>query len=175
MWRIARTFLLVPFVALFCGCGNKSSFGTDGLGVRLGDGLVSYQTVEEAKTEITKRLGKWEIIEDSATPRRRGRPEFTILRASVGNFEHLGHRGELILEFLNDRLMAIRFFPAQTASDYLLAVSKAEGVVLQPRGSTVAPAFRRIWHGIDHRGKEYVGWEDTRLSEEYSRWIRKYA
>lgn len=46
-------------------------------------------------------------------------------------------------------------------------VSSAEIIELE--------SHRRIWVHLDHTGKKYVGWEDTRLGDEMNLWIKRYS
>lgn len=75
-----------------------------------------------------------------------------------------GEDGTLRLEFLNDRLMAAWFFPDNPAA-YAIPLQEV------PQSDS-ATKLRR---GKDHRGKDYLIWEDERLRQEFFDWIKKYS
>lgn len=98
-------------------------------------------------------------------------PPYKIHTISVLPFEHLKHRGKLLLTFFNDRLARCMFYPDKLDS-YFAAMNQA-GMRLGLgrelfRGNTV------IWSGTDGDHIEYIGWADKRLRDQQRRWLVRY-
>lgn len=141
---------------------------------KLIDGMDSCAPVDAIVRQIQSRSLRYAIDKYSA-PRKETQPPFDITTLTVQDFSHLGEKGELVLEFFNDRLAAALFFPADTPR-YRARLASEEGLRLDAAHTETRPAeHTRVWIAVDHLGREYVGWEDLRLAKQMSVWIKRYS
>lgn len=108
------------------------------------------------------------------TPTTVHRPPFVTDRVIVLNYNHLGYSGELIFTFLNDRLMSTQFFP-NSIDSYLDALNREIKTDLTISHKKYISPYTCIIFGEDYLKRKYVIWEDTRLANEFSVWIRRYS
>jgi hypothetical protein len=138
--------------------------------------FASYSTVDEIQSKHFQGT-TWSVIEDSRLASNDSRPRFDILKVSVPGYVHLGQSGELELEFFNDRLSSAWFYP-DDAQSYHAALAKAGLPVVERDSSAteeeVAP-YTLVWATRDYRGRSYVGWADSRLRAQQTRWIDRYS
>ncbi|MCA1791647.1 MAG: hypothetical protein LC667_17885 [Thioalkalivibrio sp.] len=121
-----------------------------------------------------ERSQAWRDIEDSnGLPPGDPRPPFHIRRVSLLDYDHLGTRGELVLEFFNDRLMSTRFYPVDLAG-YLRRL-QAEVPSLTSDTAAELPPYTKVRIGVDYWDRGFVVWEDRRLVDELSLWIKLYS
>jgi hypothetical protein len=133
--------------------------------------LKSYASPTQVRSQLPSQL-RVETIEDSKLSDSDSRPRFDVLTWRVRDFEHLGHRGELRLTFLNDRLLGAWFYP-QSYDSYLGALRDSN---LEPASEpTRLDSFTEFWTARDFQQQAYVAWEDARLADEQKRWIMKYS
>jgi len=109
----------------------------------------------------------------SGLPPSDKRPPFNIVELSVHDFSHLGFQGELRLEFFNDRLPSVWFYP--TKFDAYLVELKRRGVAVGTIGKDVSDRNPSIFAYHDDRNQRYVGWADVRLLQQNQRWIERYS
>ncbi len=171
-----RCFAILAIV-LFTACEEYSSTPSfvEVLQERtalIGD-LKSYQTISDVRSSLGPLAEKWEVLEDSGKGSKSSKPPFEIFTAVVHGYVHEGFRGDLRLTFFNNRLMSTWFYP-----DDLAGYRKALNVkipALAERESIKIPPFTVILVATDYRGKRYVAWEDSRLQEQMSMWIKRYS
>ena len=135
------------------------------------DKFVSYSTEQEVRAALDPtpvldlERSKPEPGDDKLPPR-------VIARLGVSRFEHLGATGELHLLFFNDRLQSAWFFPDDFTA-YLDQV-KSRGVTISDDLADSGRALLDVSTGQTD-GKHYVEWADSRLIEQHTRWILRYA
>ncbi len=146
---------------------DKDSFTEVRPGAQFPFELLSYMTRNQA---ISRFKGKpsVQVVEQSALSPDDRRPPFSIVRLEIAEYRDHGQTGELRLMFFNDRLTEVVFFP-KDARLYLESLKSAGVHVPAMRGAV------NVTTHTDHRGKQYVRWEDARLSEQLSRWIERYS
>ncbi len=138
------------------------------------DNIESYQSIAASRAHFIEKGKKWRVVEDSRSPRPTSRPRFNIYAAKIDEYVHLGHTGSLELIFFNNRLMSTFFFPDDSAA-YLRSLKLKEHIDLVSRDEVNYSKNTRVWKARDFRSLFYVAWEDTRLAEEQSAWIRRYS
>lgn len=144
------------------------------------DGLESYQSIEEARAWFAARSITWRVVGDSRLPPDDERPRHDFYSVSIANYSHLDCVGELNVSFFNNRLSSAWFYPVDHAQ-YLDRLARQEGIRFvadahrpDVREATVPP-YTRVWPYRDYRGRDYVGWADTRLEREERIWIMRYS
>lgn len=133
--------------------------------------VESYLRVEAFLAQLKARSLSFTIESPPSPSAKTNRPPFNVTTVKVGQFSHLGHPGELIVDFFNDRLVGVRFFPMDVAG-YQQALAKT-GIDLSTDGHTFGNT--RVWSAVDQTGRTYVGWEDVRLAREMEVWIKRYS
>ena len=98
-----------------------------------------------------------------------------FVEVQVNNYRHHGIEGRLTGTFFNNRLSTVLFYPTDVDT-YLKHLASETKLDLINSAEVVEPLLhRRVWVHSDYTGKKYVGWEDTRLGDEMSLWIKRYA
>lgn len=144
------------------------------------DGLTSFQTPDQAEQALPSELRPWSVVENVNREGPQGAPPFRKLIVRVGAFSHQGQSGELLLQFHNERLMETVFYP-QKPEAYLASLKQAgfKFTGLQEPTTPVQPLqpspYTKITISRDAKGRLYISWIDTRLSDEYHDWIAVYA
>lgn len=136
-------------------------------------GFESMKSFSSIEPQLTSQGLQWTTIEDSRLPIDDGRPKFENKTIEVEGFRHANSVGTLRLEFFNDRLMATVFFPADMSS-YEVAVEKELRIQIGD-GPTILERATLIIKGEDARGRKFIKWSDTRLTEEQAKWIKRYS
>ena len=170
LWRRAGITVALLLVAVSLSWLRLSSPRS----VELAAGLRSRQTVAEAQRELQTSQAEWSVIEDSSLPPDDPRPPFDITTVSLAPFEHLGVTGELVLEFFNDRLVSVRFYPEQPRR-YLEVLAESEAIDLSDRRGPTSRGGATIEKARDHRGRTYVIWSDPRLVRKRQRWVMRHS
>ncbi len=134
--------------------------------------IQSYQPVSLFLTQLRAQSLNFKLESSTLTQDKSSRPPFDITTVTVGQFSHLGYAGELIVDFFNDRLAGLRFYPSNIIG-YQQALAR-NGVDLSSQGN-YRSRNTRIWSGTDYTGKQYIGWEDVRLAKEMEVWIKRYS
>ena len=131
----------------------------------------SYASPSQVRKLLPNQLAIT-VVEDSKLPAGDPRPRFDVLDLRIEDYEHLGHRGELLVQFLNERLLGTWFYP--DSYDSYIAALRHSG--LAPVSETTRVGrYTDLWTYRDFEGRPYVAWEDSRLADEQRRWIMKYS
>lgn len=141
---------------------------------RLFDGIESYVGVEAFLRSLDEKSLKYDVEYPEPSGRETDRPAFDMIVVKVSRYEHLGHRGRLLISFFNDRLMSVLFYPSDMSA-YLEALRAREDVDLAGRSDFRVGRHARVWRAVDYTGQSYVGWEDMRLASERDLWIKRYS
>jgi len=134
--------------------------------------IQSYQAVSLFLTQLRAQSLSFKLDSSTLTQDKSSRPPFDITTVTVGQFSHLGYAGELIVDFFNDRLVGLRFYPSNIIG-YQQALAR-NGVEIPSQGN-YRSGNTRVWYGTDYTGKHYIGWEDVRLAKEMDAWIKRYS
>ena len=174
---------LVAVCLIACGDVPEPAAGRHSP-LELISGFWSYQSIGETKNRLGPAV-RWSVLDDTPVPARGSCPRFDTFRLAVPNWGHLGEPGELWLDFVNDALYSVSFFPDRP--DQYLELLKRAGTELErlPRTSELGAfvaflaspvtsrfAFSaRTWKATAYTGRVYIGWEDPRIREEMHAWI----
>lgn len=136
------------------------------------DGFESYISAAEARRRLPSGLPVRVLFEWKMTAGDR-RPRFDELTLRVSGFEHVGVKGDLDLEFVNDRLVRT-MFSLPNCSAYLQALRPAGARVSENRWRS---GFTEVWTltSQDSKRGACAAWGDVRLSEEAQRWVAQYS
>ena len=138
---------------------------------RLMDGFESYQSVEQMEKYLKARSLKYS--KKFLDPSGGSRPPFRMDTITVYDFRHLGIKGELLLQFFNNRLMETLFFPSDT-SNYIMQL-EADGIRLPHNREVKFDKYTLICASRNSDGREYVTWQDKRLTNEIDIWVKRYS
>jgi hypothetical protein len=67
---------------------------------------------------IEQQKGTWDIIEDANTSDKRPRYRFSKIKTTA--FKYKGSDGITFLEFFNDKLTSVTFYPTSRKNNFLL-------------------------------------------------------
>lgn len=134
----------------------------------------TYSSVPDVAVALDRDKLKYKL---KKSPRRRDaswRPPFHLDTIIVQEFRHLDGMGRLAIIFFNDRLYSLRYFP-RNAKSYRGRFLEEYGVDIAADTGHSIQEHVRVWRAMDHRKREYIGWEDVRLSREVALWIKRYS
>ena len=153
-------------------------------GIVLLEDFVSYSTVSEVEGKLKAKEVHWRRVpEGIPNLNSSSRPPFFEHRIDLEDYRHLGFCGQLSLWFLNDRLRAVLFYPADF-DGYSKAVETFEGRTIERPLSTVNQFWvqtktgcRKMTVGKERMDKKrgFVGWFDARFDEEINAWVMRYS
>lgn len=138
---------------------------------RLVDGIESYQSVEQIEKYLKARSLKYS--KKSLDPSSGTRPPSRMDIITVYDFRHLGTKGELVLQLFNDRLMETLFFPSDV-STYLVQL-EADGIRIAHNKQVKFDKYTLVCAGQNSEGREFVTWQDKRLTNEMDLWVKGYS
>lgn len=141
---------------------------------RLVDWIESYVSVDDFVKQLDARSLGHEIDLPNQTPATEYRPPFEITVVRMQSFDHLGFAGEFLVEFFNNRLSGVRFYPLDIVG-YRERLRSKLGINLAAGTEVRLSANARAWSATDFEGREYVCWQDDRLAEEIDLWIERYS
>jgi len=124
-------------------------------------GLNSLSSMNDIQDIIKKRGGEIRIIENNHLIKSDIRPEFKIIKISTNIFKDKSLSGQTILEFYNNQLLSITFYPSNQTKYKNVSKKNINGV--------------KINTGIDFQNKYYKKWEDKDLLKNLNQWIEKYS
>lgn len=99
---ITRLILCTLVIAIVSGCAPGST--------SLMDGIRSGISPVEARELLEVNGGKWHIVRDNRERVSSGQAGIHDFCVSVGDYCHLGVGGELVLQFVGERLMETHFY-----------------------------------------------------------------
>jgi hypothetical protein len=158
-------------LALLSGCHRDHQVTEPGAEARAGAPLPFSLMTYESPAKVRQAIGASEfrvLREDRRAPFD-SCPRLDRLEASLGEREHLGRRGEVTVEFINERLAIVRFFPKDFQGYF--AALRASGVEPDEEGRFALSRELDGWVATHDDGREHVGWQDRRLYEEEFAWI----
>ena len=169
---------LVCFLTiLLLGCGSTTAKREETERIveksALIDGLLSFESPVEVRSRLDPSVLPWEVVEDSALAPGDRRPPFHNYAVIIARYTDLDHSGELELHFFNDRLMEASFF-SNNPDSYLHRLRDSRGIDLAATTKASLPRYTLVSTG-SRGGRRYISWTDTRLSEEFDDWIRRYS
>ena len=142
-------FILISF--LFFSCSSLSN------PIELAFGLKSYMPIKRVENIIEFKKGTWKIVEDTYISDKRPKYRFTKIKTTI--FQYKGLKGVTFLEFFNDQLMAVVFYPKDKQYNSLINDRENSNVVI----------------GKDIEGNLYLKWFDKKLEKKFHYWLYKYS
>lgn len=175
--RLFFGIVICPLIGLVVSCDNGSmesfvSVRSDR--AKLLAPFESYASISDVEEILKSRGLVWQVIEKESTiAKGERRPPFNVYIIRVGNFTHLGFEGKLRLEFFNNRLMATWFYPTNLSA--YRKVIEEHYPELRAKQASMVGKNTGIEFGTDHEKHDYIAWEDVRLRDEFSLWIKRYS
>lgn len=161
----------VLVMLLATGCGEDHRTSEHGKEEVMLDGLFSMKSINETQKALNG--AGYASINMPATPKSGSaaksgdRPEFEVAELHVRGYLTHGVKGDLKLEFFNDRLMAIWLY-APTAD-------AQKGLENSLRSEHEGSKTVTVLSGIDYMNRQYVRVDYIPLRQEMDDWIAKYA
>jgi hypothetical protein len=126
------------------------------------DGFESYISAADARTRLPRELSV-RVLFEWKTPADDQRPRFDELTLRVSGFVHVGVKGDLDLEFVNDRLVRT-VFSASDCSTYLKALKPVGVSVSEGRWRS---GFTEMWIPTSKSPGHVscAAWADTSLHQ----------
>lgn len=160
---------------------ETAAFGEVRPGIPLTAGLQSYESEEAVRARFPD-LSEALRIHRAATPEH---PPRHLLTLEQVGYEHLGARGRITLDFFNNRLMEVTFYP-DYPSVYAAPLAAAEpGLKRLASGRREQVAgHRRVVSNVEQlttQGGQFLGstaftlWQDRRLRRELDDWDRRFG
>jgi len=147
------------------------------------DKLQSYDSVAGASAKLDAAKARYTVapVRPAATSKYPPRDTDTI----AGDYVHLGVKGQLTLEFFNDRLFEATFVPSDL-DDYVDRLHAADRRLKRERdGRTeVVVGHLRLATNVDFAStdtgrslqtKPYVIWQDLRLKAQLDDWDSRFV
>jgi hypothetical protein len=146
--------------------------------------LKSYQSVGAVREALDAQQAKYTVAPVCPADSSKHPPRDTTTIA-VPTFSHLGERGELTLEFFNDRLYEATFVPKEL-DDYLPKLHGADKRIKRERSgrTEVVIGSLRLATNVDFAStdtgrslqtKPFVIWQDLRIKEQLDEWDRRFV
>jgi hypothetical protein len=139
---------------------------------QLAPGFNSYDTASVIRERLKQAApsNQWQE-EEKGTSRSDPRPAYRFLTMS-GPFRLWGIGGNLKLVFYNDRLMSTEFSTSH-GTELLTAMNHAGTPVPEKPGIEISldrhTSFR---YDLDSTGVLRFSWRDTKLEDEWQKWVR---
>ena len=168
-----KLYLALISILLLVGCdnsngGNNEKFEKSKL---IGE-IYSYSRINEIKSKLNGSQGKWEVTERSKEVIERDQIDPIFLSVRVKEYQHLGYRGILDLQFFRGRLMSTVFSPNDFAG-YLRALSESLPDIKLSDNYVFISKYTRIWLSHDLQKEKFVGWSDIRLDDKHIAWLKR--
>ena len=141
-------------------------------GVELIDGIESYQSSEVVIGMLRLEHDDISTIESSSLPEGDTRPPFTSVSYHIENYSHMGESGDLIVNFFNDRLLAVVFYPNNDES--YSKVLAENGYKMREDAHEARPNVM-VQKDKDYKEKFCFSWVDKRLEAQANRWLSLYS
>lgn len=117
---------------------------------------------------------EWEVIEKGGLPPGDQRPSYSGEKWRASHFKDRGFEGRVEVEFFNERLMAVSFFPDEFDS-YLKSLDPEAKAQIGERLRLSWDPRVNVRVGSSPEGLRCVTWESVRLREEDRRWIADHG
>jgi hypothetical protein len=151
--------------------------------VALIDSLKSYDSVAAVRAKLDAAKAKYTVTPTRPASSTKYPPRDTD--TIDGEYVHLGVKGQLTLEFFNDRLFEATFVPSDLR-DYVGRLHAADPrlkrerdgrteVVIGPLRLATNVDFASTDTGRNLRTKPFVVWQDLRLKELLDEWDRRFV
>lgn len=150
-------------------------------GVELAAGFVSYSDVASTVAAYPQAV----TLADILRPATNAHPPRALVTLELRPFSHLDQPGRLTLDFFNDRLMEVTFYPNDAAA-YAPELARAEPRLRRQganRQVTVS-GHRRVAANIAQQAgalgpsmgaRPFVLWQDLRLRAELDAWDSRFG
>ena len=125
--------------------------------IKLFFGLKSHMSIKKVENIIEHKMGSWKIVEDTNISDKRPKYRFTKIKTTI--FQYKGLKGVTFLEFFNDQLMAVVFYPKDRQYNSLINDRENSNAVI----------------GKDIEGNLYLKWFDKKLEKKFRYWLYKYS
>ncbi len=165
---------ILSFIGVMCtlfialGCTSKGV-------TQLGGSFSSYQSPSDVRNRLQREglSGRWREEHKGLAPRD-PRPAYDFVTMS-GPYIISGVEDRFELTFYNGRLMSTEFSTARGAE--VIAAMRVQGIKVpqQPRSEITLDRRTRFRYDVDPDGTFRFNWTDTKLEEESSEWVGKYA
>jgi hypothetical protein len=133
--------------------------------------LVSHASIADTKAQLGE--ARWRVVHEDAPSETDRRPPFTEVDVEVADFQVLGSRGLLQLQFFNNRLAGVTFSPSDPERVFA-ELSRMPGVrQVSDSQLHLAPATEIRLVTFQARTRLIVS--DACLTQEADDWIRRYA
>jgi hypothetical protein len=136
----------------------------------LGD-LYSGLSIVQVRNKLKVGDSNWHVLEDNVANAPKDAPYHFVVIA-VGDFVDLDERGEMRLQFFNDRLVGVWFYPGDPQK-YKAKLEKGRNIVISPSAGTIVGAHTEIRFANDYSGRRYMAYEDVILKKEHEAWLAK--
>ena len=139
--------------------------------VSLMDAFESYETVDAVRATVVHAT----LLEEFEQEARSGAPAYEQVMLQVVDWFHLDHGGVLNLEFFNDRLLSVVFYPrqAETYSGRLRDVLTARGFEvggLRSGSRWEARSGHAVVRSLNDLDGPRFLWLDERLVKQADQW-----
>jgi len=165
--------LLVFFSFTSCNQKEKTQDEIKSSPTILMFGLKSYTSIDKIHKKINQKNGTWTIIENNKLAKNDKRPRYEIFTVSTNAFKDNKIAGITVLEFFNNRLMSVTFYPNNWTKYKKYLEKKNINILNNQWKDTKNGVTIRI--NEDNQKKHYFETEDTTLIKEYNDWIAKYS
>lgn len=160
---------------------ETAAFGARHTGIALAAGFTSYADVATVRAAHADAV----VVTDIRRPATRAHPPRELLTLELRPFTHLDVPGRLTLDFFNDRLMEVTFYPDNVQA-YAPALARAErGLQRQGANRQVGVSgHRRVAANIAQQAsplgpsmgaRAFVLWQDLRLRRELDDWDARFG
>lgn len=157
------------------------AFGNLQPGVRLTANLESYAR----SAAVREQYPELKELSRITRPANALHPARDLLTLEQRGFLHLEIRGRLTLDFFNDRLMEVTFFPDDLPA-YAVALARAEPALRRERTGRreLLVGARRVISNVEQLTSEagrhlgntaFTLWQDRRLRAELDDWDRRFG
>ena len=160
---------------------DTAQFVTRKAGIELAAGFVSYTDVATTQATYPRAV----TLTDIRRPATDAHPPRALVTLELRPFNHLDSPGRLTLDFFNDRLMEVTFYP-DNATAYAPSLAHAEPRLRRQganRQVTVS-GHRRVAANIAQQAgdlgpsmgaRAFVLWQDLRLRAELDTWDARFG
>lgn len=158
-WKKIIIVVLIGIAAWFFLMGRRSTL--------LLAGLESFSSLSEVKAKIRMAEKNYNIRSEAIDSTSKFN-RYHYLSIIIRDYTDLGCAGDLGLEFFNDRLMGVTFYPVEKKI-YLDSLYEYKMIDLKNNQEVKLNHRTRIWKYYDYRNRFYVGSDDEKIRKQYNR------